>query len=1503
MPEEDKPVNPKGVKGVSTIGGPSITIPDYKPYYEYTKPTTDKEKFLAGTTGSIASGINDASVKTSGLIDGRLASLYTPINLAKAIPDQFEREKYIAEHGSKMVQLLDPNKYGIRFNSDALDYSIFKAKNYDIQLKKFLDDLDENQGFLAALGNTGAKLVGKTATAVGGLIPLTYGIGASLFSWDSKKLFDNTLFDAWESADHYLDRKFAVYGGADYSKGDKSFFSRFADNPMKSINADIIPAAAFVAGAVLTEFAAGAITAATGGAAGGVLAANTARLGAQAVNVFSKGVRVARGLDTLSDFNNMRKIVDLTQKIRTGIGTATTMVRTAGYESSLIARDTQKRTELQGRLNYIQSNPQLNEEAKVLAEQGYTEQEISEKLSEKIDPSLLSRIDYAAEQAGELAWFSNVPLVGFSNIIQFGKSLNFSYRLGNTLNKASKINPLRGTVINEAGEMVSKASVATRGQKVLGYGMTVAKGGLTESFEEFSQGAMEQGYSDFYASQFKSSNIKNTTSFIDSMVKATRNYWNSTEGKDSMTIGALMGMLGIPLPVSIDAQTGKPKLGMQWYGGAYGEIKELRKDIARDKEIADLRNKSSINPVLKNNFENAIKNMDIQDDMDEAIKKQDVFTFKNKEFEQYYTFVNTRHKNGVSDTIYQDLDALDQMDLKTFNDQYAFKGFEFTEETKKEAVEKTRKQTKDILASHKEVETLFNDSRLAVDNLFNKKYRDADGKLMFGLKKADGKVVDMETAYEFMDVLQNELVYLHSTNKNLNKREKELKEQIGNLTENKFNTSVTNKIVAKAAGVSEKDSEISIEYATSARELYKAQLAELKQTDPILYDLVEAQLKPLLQDLVKLNDNKAKNAALYNTLFTKKGARDFINLHAEYTAKKGEIIKEAILKQREEETNKARTSGTVKKASIDEEALNGTNTIASNKATAEMDAMNEALSNIAAQEGVNMTDLSDLINNVDGAVIVEQLQKSPALFLQVLEYLEKQGTPLVGITNIDQLSEMMAADPSIIGTLSNALMALREQYNKANVVPPTTLEYADTTDENDVTPSNNTSLADLYKGKLEELNALSIFQTGSNVSEQAIIPLTHDKKITGGEAERDEATGKFKSWYFVNDAGQIETSDQPLDTALINSPEFLNNEELNSKVINATFEVEETQPYKVDGKLVEITPRNIKINIYHNDVFIGRLPAFKDGMASHLLALREAVVAQEAVTTIPVSDVVSVYHHTNVKPQDFNFGNFQRGKNQISQFGDGLNASSTTTPFFVKRYGNPIEGEIRDSDFVTIDANVSQQEMFKMLSAKGFKFNSPQWGKATPQGATYVGGSPETEYDDIIPLKDSPGAAMELFNDFQESNPEVKGVKVINHIIGGENVDPFYVIYNAKSFYGPGSLSKAQTSTTSVSDVALLQQEVDRLRVKEQEEIRTKFPDAEYKTDGKIDVSKLSAKDKKVYKDIYKRYDGLITPLLEQSKKDVKEMLDKNFEDIIIQIANSKDAMFFNENNEFKNCK
>ena len=173
----------------------------------------------------------------------------------------------------------------------------------------------------------------------------------------------------------------------------------------------------------------------------------------------------------------------------------------------------------------------------------------------------------------------------------------------------------------------------------------------------------------------------------------------------------------------------------------------------------------------------------------------------------------------------------------------------------------------------------------------------------------------------------------------------------------------------------------------------------------------------------------------------------------------------------------------------------------------------------------------------------------------------------------------------------------------------------------------------------------------------------------------------------------------------------------------------------------------------------------------------------------PVSDTVTVYHHTSVKPKDFDFGSFKRGKQQVSQFGDGLNASSTTTSFLVQRYGQPIQGEVRDSDFIVIDANKTEKELYEELKGKGYKFNSPDRG-------SYTQNDPAKEYDGTEKANEQP-AIISLFNDFQNSNPQVKGVKVVNHIIGGTSVDPFYVIYDSKSFYGPGSLSK----NISVSDV------------------------------------------------------------------------------------------------------
>ena len=173
-----------------------------------------------------------------------------------------------------------------------------------------------------------------------------------------------------------------------------------------------------------------------------------------------------------------------------------------------------------------------------------------------------------------------------------------------------------------------------------------------------------------------------------------------------------------------------------------------------------------------------------------------------------------------------------------------------------------------------------------------------------------------------------------------------------------------------------------------------------------------------------------------------------------------------------------------------------------------------------------------------------------------------------------------------------------------------------------------------------------------------------------------------------------------------------------------------------------------------------------------------------------VEDIVQVFHHTSVSVKDFNFSNFQRGKEQISQFGDGLALSTDTTPFLQNRYGNPIVGEVRNSDFIEVDTNKTEKELYEYFVSLGYKFNSPQTGKSTKSGGKYIKNSPSEQYDGTARANLDPSVIL-LFNDLQESNPQIKGVKIINHIIGGQNVSPFYVVYDSKSFYGEGSLKKS----------------------------------------------------------------------------------------------------------------
>ena len=180
--------------------------------------------------------------------------------------------------------------------------------------------------------------------------------------------------------------------------------------------------------------------------------------------------------------------------------------------------------------------------------------------------------------------------------------------------------------------------------------------------------------------------------------------------------------------------------------------------------------------------------------------------------------------------------------------------------------------------------------------------------------------------------------------------------------------------------------------------------------------------------------------------------------------------------------------------------------------------------------------------------------------------------------------------------------------------------------------------------------------------------------------------------------------------------------------------------------------------------------------------------------------VIPVFHHTKVAEKDFDFNNFQRGSGSISQFGDGLALSTESTPFLQSRYGNAIKGEVNDSDFIVIDANKSEKELYEELVAKGYKFNHPQMGSATKGGGSYIGNDPAQQYDGDGKANDQPPS---LFDDFQQSNPQVKGVKVINHIIANEKVAPFYVVYDSNAFHKEGDLKQSSQKSTAITPAVI----------------------------------------------------------------------------------------------------
>ena len=1264
---DEKELNLKGIDTANPEGTPDTKgEPDSNPIIESSKddikssdafllPETQRDETLAGLNAASLSSQKSPAIRGTDFtfnkeISDAIDGAYVPFDLAKAIPDPNERAEYIRQHGSNMVDLLDPNVQGITFANELKDLYNFRKQNYDVQLKKFVDKLDADQGFFDAAGNTLQKFLGKTTVAVTSLIPLVYGLAKGLVTWNAENIFNNTLFDQWDKMDQWTDEHYVVYGGYDYTQPgqdgkQKNFFARMADNPMKSINNDVIPAASFIAGAILTETVAGLLAAPTGGTS---LIANTARLAAYGTRTFSKGLRVARGLDTVADMYNMAKIIPLAAKFQKGIGTATTMVRTAGYESSLIARDTYQSTKDKSIRNYINSDVGIKKGLKQKYENiirdnmdefgnlSITETQVLAELEKDIPKKDRIKIQNNAENAGELAWFSNVPLVGFSNMLQFPRIFNSSYRLGQgLLRKAGqKINPLTGTKM-VGGKMVARG--AERGFAAKAYGRVIlptAARGLGESFEEFSQGVFEEGYSNYYSSQFTDPSRETLNEFLPTMAHSAKEYFKSVEGQDSIAIGGLMGMLGIPGVRVRSAQeraAGKWRMGFTWYGGFYEGWQDTGAKMEKAQNQADIYNAVSTNVALQKSLENMLKGVGIQAEMDKALEKGDIFNYKNKEHEAFYNFVATRIETGIADTIFQDLDALEEMSLEEFNKTYAHKDqeFQYTGEQKKKIIETARNNTESIIKATEKTEDLLNYERRFVDKVFNKKFLGAvsydtpvrnavgaDKGLLSGKGNVDSKL-EAFVQKQFEDSseqeqyilkerlkmqLRNQLTFLTSSAENIEKREKELTDQLRDLVGESGLSAFLNDQNFVRFVVGQETTTITLEDGTEVKSTdpkfsntkdkvkfaVSQILADIKEKNPNQYNFARTQIKEIVTDLFKLKDKKAKAAAFYNMLMTKDGAQEFtLYLESEKELMAKEAMEAAIALQ-EEQMNKAKSSTTSGNVSNTANDLNNQKRSAaseelrrkiSDKQTKELESVIKALDELttSAEGTIAYSDL-----NSD--VVVKLLEKFPNAFQLIKDRLDGAIPGLQDIDSIPSLKHLETDTffdgASIEQIVSETLFDIIADYENKTPGPDPNL--------NNAAPEQiniNNAFAPNQASEVNQTDLLDIFSNEDTyyegvATDSFIISVTNDKKFKGkGKAIRKD--GKFEDM----------KTDQPLDKSAVNDPNTLTLEQIRNDKPKVKLRYSQnelgTAEYPSGYRSIDI----VYVDPTGAETFYGRIPA------------------------------------------------------------------------------------------------------------------------------------------------------------------------------------------------------------------------------------------------------------------------------------------------------------------------
>jgi predicted kinase len=265
-----------------------------------------------------------------------------------------------------------------------------------------------------------------------------------------------------------------------------------------------------------------------------------------------------------------------------------------------------------------------------------------------------SLVDTAKKSAANVGFALNSALLGFSDIIQWGKlldSFKVSKQIEQNLGKGLVYKTAAERTAAEAGKTIAGETpkVFTEGafegtrlfsQTKTGKVLNILKQPFNEMTEEQLQFATQKGTEDYYTKQKEDNSNSTLKNIFTSVGEGFTQAYGTKEGWENGLLGFITGGLtGII--------EGRSQLNET--------IKENKLQDTRMQIAAEILNKYTKSNNFQNVLRNVKNNIETTKQMEEAVRSNDIHKLKNLEWDNFKEYVLSRIKTGKFDLLKEEL--------------------------------------------------------------------------------------------------------------------------------------------------------------------------------------------------------------------------------------------------------------------------------------------------------------------------------------------------------------------------------------------------------------------------------------------------------------------------------------------------------------------------------------------------------------------------------------------------------------------------------------------------------------------------------------------------------------------------------------------------------------------------------------------------------------------------------------------------------------------------------